>query len=94
MVQWCKHPITQMIDEHMAVVHHGQSKDDIEQQHPAQQNYITRTRKSIMQITPIVTESAKTYLQEMLIQHKKQYVRLAVNGGGCSGIQVRLGLYR
>ena len=23
-----------MIDEHMAVVHHGQSKDDIEQQHP------------------------------------------------------------
>ena len=40
-----------------------------------------------MQIPLTVTESAKTYLQEMLIQHKKQYVRLAVNGGGCSGFK-------
>ena len=40
-----------------------------------------------MQIPLTVTESAKNYLQEMLIQHKKQYVRLAVQGGGCSGFQ-------
>ena len=40
-----------------------------------------------MQIPLTVTESAKTYLQEMLIQHKKQYVRLAVQGGGCSGFK-------
>ena len=40
-----------------------------------------------MQIPLTVTESAKNYLQEMLIQHKKQYVRLAVLGGGCSGFK-------
>ncbi len=40
-----------------------------------------------MQIPLTVTESAKNYLQEMLIQHKKQYVRLAVQGGGCSGFK-------
>ena len=45
-----------------------------------------------MQIPLTVTESAKNYLQEMLIQHKKQYVRLAVQGGGCSGFKYDLSL--
>ena len=35
---WCNgvNINNQMIDEHMAVAYHGQSKDDIEQQHPIQ----------------------------------------------------------
>ena len=34
-----------------------------------------------------ITESAKNYLSEMIEQHKKKYVRLAVQGGGCSGFK-------
>ena len=40
-----------------------------------------------MQIPLTVTESAKTYLTEMIEQHDKRYVRLAVQGGGCSGFK-------
>ena len=40
------------------LIHPGQSKDDIEH-NIAQQNNTTRTRKSIMQIPPIVTESLR-----------------------------------
>ena len=40
-----------------------------------------------MQIPLTVTESAKTYLSDMIKQHDKKYVRLAVQGGGCSGFK-------
>jgi len=40
-----------------------------------------------MQIPLTVTESAKTYLSDMIEQHNKKYVRLAVSGGGCSGFK-------
>jgi len=34
-----------------------------------------------------VTETAKNYLANMIKQHDKRYVNLAVKGGGCSGFQ-------
>ena len=34
-----------------------------------------------------ITESAKEYLSIMTEQNKKNYVRLSVSGGGCSGFQ-------
>ena len=40
-----------------------------------------------MQIPLTVTESAKNYLTEMIQQHDKKYVRLAVKCGGCSGFK-------
>ena len=40
-----------------------------------------------MQIPLTVTESAKDYLSEQIEQHEKKYVRLAVQGGGCSGFK-------
>ena len=40
-----------------------------------------------MQIPLTVTESAKNYLTEMIQQHDKKYVRLAVQGCGCSGFK-------
>ena len=40
-----------------------------------------------MKIPLTVTESAKSYLSEMIEQHNKKYVRLAVSGGGCSGFK-------
>ena len=40
-----------------------------------------------MQIPLTVTESAKDYLSEQIEQHNKKYVRLAVQGGGCSGFK-------
>ena len=40
-----------------------------------------------MKIPLTVTDSAKNYLTEMIQQHDKKYVRLAVSGGGCSGFK-------
>ena len=40
-----------------------------------------------MKIPLTVTDSAKSYLTEMIEQHDKKYVRLAVSGGGCSGFK-------
>ena len=34
-----------------------------------------------------VTDSAKSYLTEMIVQHDKKYVKLEVQGGGCSGFK-------
>ena len=40
-----------------------------------------------MQIPLTVTDSAKDYLKDMIQQHEKKFVRLAVSGGGCSGFK-------
>ena len=34
-----------------------------------------------------VTESARSYLEEMIKANEKKFVRLAVSGGGCSGFK-------
>ena len=40
-----------------------------------------------MKIPVKITSSAKEYLSIMTEQNKKNYVRLSVSGGGCSGFQ-------
>ena len=40
-----------------------------------------------MQIPLTVSESARTYLQNMIKEHDAKFVKLAVQGGGCSGFK-------
>ena len=41
-----------------------------------------------MKIPVKITSSAKEYLSIMTEQNKKNYVRLSVSGGGCSGFSM------
>ena len=40
-----------------------------------------------MKIPLTITDSAKDYLTDMLTQNNRSYIRLAVQGGGCSGFK-------